>query len=116
MPLEANSEPFDTEMTDPRLPRELWRHIGGFGGAAFPTKLSDTELPQVKQLQTRFALWGPEDARANNNYALQCAAGNGNLDVCRWLHATFGLATEDARANDNYALRWAATSGHDAVG
>ena len=48
-----------------------------------------------------------DDARADNNYALQGACGNGRLEVAQWLTERFGLTAADARAdNDNLALRW----------
>jgi hypothetical protein len=42
-----------------------------------------------------------DDARADNNWALQVGMSSktGHLDVCRWLTETFHLTADDARAD-----------------
>ena len=56
-----------------------------------------------------------EDARADNNYALQRACANGRLDTAKWLVHRWALTAEDARARCSYALRHACENGHLAV-
>ena len=55
-----------------------------------------------------------EDARSENNRALQLACANGHLAVAEWLWS-LGLTLADARSCNNYALRLARDYGHEAV-
>jgi hypothetical protein len=53
-----------------------------------------------------------EDARAEDNKALQVACENGNTELARWLKETFGLTAADTRADGNEALG-RACGGHE---
>ncbi len=52
------------------------------------------------------------DARTNDNEALQQASRRGHLTVLRYLREGYGLTADDARASGNWALRWASKKGH----
>ena len=52
-----------------------------------------TLAPEAKRLFHEAILWG-------------------RLEMCQWLHATFGLTSADVRAQDNWALRSAAQYGY----
>src|ERR1700693_2645957 len=56
--------------------------------------------------------WSPQDARADDNFALGDACRGGHLKVARWLVATFGLTVADVRARDVSALGCACVGGH----
>ena len=48
------------------------------------------------------------DIHADNDFALQCAAGNGHLEVAKYLLENGA----NINANGDYPLRWAAENGH----
>jgi len=50
--------------------------------------------------------------RDATTWVLLGGAAHGHLEVCQWLHETFGLTIEDARGYNNCALRFAAQYGH----
>jgi hypothetical protein len=68
----------------------------------------------LQYLREAFGLTA-EDARTNNNAALQHSARSGNLAMVRYLREGFGLTAEDARANNNAALRHSAQRGDLAI-
>ena len=51
----------------------------------------------VKWLTSHFNL-SPEDARADDNYALRWSCANGHLDVAQWITSHFKLSLDDVCA------------------
>jgi len=92
--------------------RQLWQDVNNeFTRDRFQTICKTGNLHSAQWLTQTFGLT-QEDARSDNNYALQWSCINGHLEVAQWLTKTFNLTQEDVKSDDNLTLRLSCQNGH----
>lgn len=67
------------------------------------------DLQKIKDITGTFAV---SNVMIRGGDLLRCACANGQLDITKWLHITFGLTPADARSANNLALCMACSFGH----
>jgi hypothetical protein len=88
----------------------LWPHVEQMAARARPDCMAALAATTPDRLRIPLLVGlTPVDARADDNYALRVACGNGHVAVAQWLTAA------DARAGGNWALRWGQANGQLAM-